>query len=59
MEAIIVINGVIEYFSLVGENEHSMEECEIFDTFEEARSHINDKNEDGKYRYCEPWNDYQ
>lgn len=54
-----MITKTIEYFAIVGENEHSMGECEIFDTFEEARSHINDKNEDGTYKYREPWNDYQ
>lgn len=54
-----MITKTIEYFALVEENERSMGEREIFDTFEEARSHINDKNEDGTYKYREPWNDYQ
>ena len=54
-----MITKTIEYFALVEENERSMGEREIFDTFEEARSHINDKNEDGSYKYREPWNDYQ
>ena len=39
-----MITKTIEYFALVEENERSMGEREIFDTFEEARSHINDKN---------------
>lgn len=54
-----MITKTIEYFAIVEENERSMGEREIFDTFEEARSHINDKNEDGTYKYREPWNDYQ
>ena len=54
-----MITKTIEYFAIAEENEHSAGEREIFDTFEEARSHINDKNEDGTYKYREPWNDYQ
>ena len=32
---------------------------EVFDTFDEARSHILDKNEDGKYKYSTGWIDRQ
>lgn len=28
---------------------------EVFDTFDEARSHILDKNKDGKYEYSPEW----
>lgn len=32
---------------------------EAFDTFDEARSHILDKNKDGKYKYSTGWIDRQ
>ena len=32
---------------------------EVFDTFDEARSHILDKDEEGKYKYSTGWIDRQ
>ena len=50
----------IEYFVIEYYADDSM--ClpgETFETFEEARSHINDINEKGKYIYSEPWTNAQ
>ena len=32
---------------------------DVFDTFDEARSHISDKDENGKYKYSTGWIDRQ
>ena len=61
-----MITKTIEYFAICEEIDGwvpSKKIAEIFDTFEEARSHINDLIEDGedkgRHKYCRPWTDEQ
>lgn len=50
----------IEFFVLVDcSGEYNTTEAEYFDTFEEARSHINDTNEHGNFKYHGWWTDAQ
>jgi len=49
-----------EFFVLVKESgEYSVSDVEWFDTFEEARSHINDLDENGRFKYTGWWLDSQ
>ena len=60
-----MITKTIEYFAIVedGDGVTPSKIAEIFDTFEEARSHINDLIEDGedkgRYKYCQRWTNKQ
>lgn len=60
-----MITKTIEYFAIVkdGDGFTPSKVAEIFDTFEEARSHINDLIDDGeykdKYKYCQCWTNKQ
>lgn len=50
----------IEFYVIKEEiSEYNEREAEYFDTFEEARSHINDTDENGRYKYCGYWTDSQ
>lgn len=55
-----MITKTIEFFTItIDNNAEPYIDKDVFDTFDEARSHISDKNENGKYKYSTGWIDRQ
>lgn len=55
-----MITKTIEFFTIsIDSITGPLIDKDVFDTFDEARSHILDKNENGKYKYSTGWIDRQ
>jgi hypothetical protein len=56
-----MVSRTIEYFAIKkdGDGHSPSIDTEVFDTFDEARAHIDDLDENGRYKYCACWTDHQ